>query len=288
MADTEPTGPAPEGAPAGAAPRGGRNLPVAIGVGLGLATLFVGSLLIHPLLFLGFVAINLGVALLELDGAFAATKVRPPTQAALVALPVMLFGTYLAGDRVVMPTLFGALLLGFLLVMLTPARGHAVSRMGALSLELLWVVVLASSLGLLLEREGGHWYVMAATALTVTNDIGAYAFGRNWGRTTMAPTISPKKTWEGFAGALLSTIVLAVALTAQVVPEVTVPIAVVLAVAVVAAATLGDLAESLLKRDLGVKDLGTIFPGHGGVMDRVDALLFSLPTAHVVLLAFGI
>lgn len=284
MADTQPPG----DRPATTAPRGGRNLPVAIGVGAGLAVMFVGSVLIHPVLFLTFVGLNLVIALLELDVALTTTKVRPPTVVALLALPVMLYGAYLFGSDAIVVGLFGALAFGFVYVMATHERGHTVSRMAALALMLLWVNLLASSLGLLLARDEGYWYVMAATALAVTNDVGAYAFGRNFGRTRMAPAISPAKTWEGFGGALVVTVVMAVLVTAQVVPGVTVPVAVVLAVAVGLAATLGDLAESLMKRDLGVKDLGTIFPGHGGVMDRIDALLFALPTAHLVLLAFGI
>ncbi|MGI9017685.1 MAG: phosphatidate cytidylyltransferase [Euzebya sp.] len=279
----------PAGDPAAAAaPRGGRNLPVAIGVGLGLAVLFVGSVLIHPLLFLTFIIANLVVALLELDAAFAATKEHPPTIAAIIVLPVMLYGSWYYGAQALVVGLVTALIVGFVVAMVTNQRGHTVSRMAALCLMLLWINLLAGSLGLLLARDQGYWYVLAGTALTVTADIGAYAFGRNFGRTKMAPTLSPKKSWEGFGGALLTTVVMAVAVTARLVPGVSVLVAVVLAVAVVAAGTLGDLAESSLKRDLGVKDLGTVFPGHGGVMDRIDSLLFALPTTHLVLLAFGI
>lgn len=285
MATTDPPGDLP---PAGASLRGGRNLPVAIAVGVGLAVAYLGSVLLHPLLFLAFVAVNLVIALLELDVAFTSTKVRPPTVVALLALPVMLFGAYLAGSDAILLGLLGGLGGGFIYVMATLDHGHAVSRMGALALMLLWVNLLASSLGLLLDRDQGYWYVMAPTALAVTSDVGAYAFGRNFGRTRMAPSISPSKSWEGFAGALLATIVMALLVTAQLVPGVTPLVAVALAVAIVMAATLGDLAESVIKRDLGVKDLGSIFPGHGGVMDRIDALLFALPTAHLVLLAFGI
>ncbi len=284
MAATDPSG----DAPAPASPRGGRDLPVAIGVGLGLAVAYVGSVLLHPLLFLAFVVVNLTIGLYELDHAFTATKSRPPTIVAAVALPFMCVGAYYVGTDAQVIGLIAALMVGFVYTMLTSERGHAVSRLAALSLMLLWVNLLASSLGLLLARDQGYWYVMAATALTVTNDIGAYAFGRNFGRRKLAPSISPKKSWEGFAGAMLTTILMAVLVTAQLVPGVTVPLAIVLAIAVVVAATVGDLAESVLKRDLGVKDLGTIFPGHGGVMDRVDALLFSLPTAHLVLKAFGV
>jgi phosphatidate cytidylyltransferase len=271
-----------------ATPRGGRDLPVAIGVGVALSVLYVGSLLLHPLMFLTFVGVTMVVALIELDQVLGATKARPPTPIALAALPVMLYGSYLAGPDAILLGLFAALVAGFAYVMATDERGHTVSRMAALALMLLWVNMLASSTGLLLDREQGYWFVMAPTALTVTNDIGAYAFGRNFGRRKMAPSISPKKSWEGFAGALLTTIVMAVAVTANLVPGLTVGGAVLLAVVVVMAATLGDFAESLMKRDLGVKDIGTILPGHGGVLDRVDALLFSLPAAHLVFLTLGI
>ncbi|WP_370327914.1 phosphatidate cytidylyltransferase [Euzebya sp.] len=286
MAATDPTG----DVPAAATPRGGRNLPVAIGVGLALATAFIGSLLIHPLVFLTFVAVNLVVALYELDEAFATARAgaRPPTAVAAAALPVMLFGSWAWGGDAIVAGLFGGMIAGFGAVMITHQRGQAVDRIGGLAVQLLWVNGFASSLGLLLARDEGYWYVLAGAGLAITNDIGAYAFGRNFGRTRMAPGISPAKSWEGFAGALATTVVMALVVTAQLVPGVTPVSAVVLALAVAVAATLGDLAESMVKRDLGVKDLGTIFPGHGGVMDRVDGLLFALPTTHLVLQAFGI
>ncbi|CAN5582502.1 phosphatidate cytidylyltransferase [soil metagenome] len=284
MALTDPMG----DLPAAATPRGGRNLPVAVGVGLVLSVMFVGSLLVHPLLFLTFISVVVGIGLLELDAAFAISKARPPTVTALVALPVMVYGAYLVGSEAIVAGLFAGLVGGFFVTMISSRRRHTVSRMAALSLMLLWVNLMASSLGLLLARPDGVWLVMAATALTVTSDVGAYAFGRNFGRTPMAPAISPNKTWEGFAGAMLSTVIMAVLVTAQVVPGVSLAAALTLAASVVVAATTGDLAESLMKRDLAVKDLGRILPGHGGVMDRIDALLFALPTAHFVLSAFGI
>ena len=279
MSISEPTAP-----PA----RGGRNLPVAIGVGLGLATLFIGSLLLHPLLFLGFVTVNVVLALYELDAAFARTKSRPPTIVAAVATPLMVMGAHQWGTEAITYGVYGIGIVGFVATIATAGRGHTVSRMAALMLMAVWVVVGASSLGLLLARPDGVWYVLAGTALTVTNDIGAYAFGRNWGRNKMAPSISPGKTWEGFAGALGTVLVMAALVTSRTVPGVDLPVALLLGAAIVVAATLGDLAESLMKRDLGVKDLGRIFPGHGGVMDRIDALLFALPVTHLVLLVVGL
>lgn len=269
-------------------PRGGRNLPVAIGVGVGLAVAFIGSLLVHPLLFLAFVAVNIVIALYELDGAFAATKAHPPTIVAAVATPLLFAAGYAWGGAALVGGTYLALFAAFAATMASHGRGHTVSRMAAAALMLLWVVLPAASLALLLDRPDGHWWVMAGTALTVTNDIGAYAFGRNFGRHKIAPAISPGKTWEGFAGALVTVLAMAALVTTRTVPGATMAVALVLGASVVVAATIGDLAESLVKRDLGVKDLGRIFPGHGGVMDRIDALLFALPTTHLVLLAFGI
>ena len=153
----------------------------------------------------------------------------------------------------------------------------------------LWVPFLASYIGLLLARpDGGRWYLMMAIALAVTNDIGAYAFGNRSGRHKMAPSVSPGKTWEGLVGGWLTVLLLAATVTTRTVPGVDLIPALVIGTGITIAATIGDLAESLVKRDLGLKDLGTVLPGHGGVMDRVDAILFCLPTAHLLLLAFGL
>ena len=266
----------------------GRDLPVAIGVGIGMAVGFLGTLLWHPVAFLVYVGLFIGVALTELDGAFGVTKQRPPTAAALIALPVMLIGAYLVGPEAINAGVIGGLLLGFVITMATNDRGQTVSRMAALGLMLIWVNATASILGLLLQREDGPWYVMAIIALTVTNDIGAFAFGRSFGTRPLAPSISPKKTWEGLLGGLATTMLMAGLVTATLVPGVDVVGALALAVVVVLAATAGDLAESLVKRDLKIKDLGRLLPEHGGVMDRVDAMLFALPAGYAVLVAVGI
>ena len=283
-----PTDPSDTTSPATPPPRGGRNLPVAIGVGVLLAVLYVGSLLLNDVVFLVFVQVNIAIAMLELDAAFAKHKNPPPTPVAILAMPVMFFGALFGGGDWQIVGLILALIGGFVATMFSVTSGQAVARMSAFSLMVLWVPFMASSLGLLLARPDGYWYVLAGTALTVTHDIGAYAFGSQFGRHKLAPAISPKKSWEGFIGALVTTCLMAAFVTARVVPGVDLVAALVLAVAVVVAATLGDLAESILKRDLGVKDLGRIFPGHGGVMDRIDALLFSLPATHLVLLLFDI
>lgn len=280
----------------------GRNLPVAIASGVALAVVFFGTLFWSPVVFLGFIAVLVVIGLLELDGAFRVHGLRPATPVAIGAGLVMHFGAHAGGASAQALGLVLVVLGTLAWVLLDPGgRGRVVGppdradvlgvgritgNVGATCLMALWVPFLASFSALLLARDDGPWYVMAAVALAVTNDIGAFAFGSRFGRTKLAPTVSPSKSWEGFAGGIATVLVLAALVTARV-PGFDLPTALVFGLGVAVAGTVGDLAESLVKRDLGIKDLGTIIPGHGGIMDRVDAIIFALPTAHLVLLALG-
>jgi phosphatidate cytidylyltransferase len=300
----------PEGDPSAASPASrhdqhtgslGRNLPLAIASGVVLAVLFLGSLYLSDWAFLAFVAVIVVIALLELDGAFRTHGLRPATPVAMGAGFVMFFGAYATGASAQSLGLV-LLVLGTLAwALLDPNRpagdpdptartslgtGRITGNVGATCFMTLWVPFLASFIGLLLARDNGAWVVMATVALAVSNDIGAFAFGSHFGRTKLAPSVSPAKSWEGFLGGVLTTLVIAALITSRG-PGFDIPMALALALGVAVAATIGDLAESLVKRDLGIKDLGTIIPGHGGIMDRVDAIIFALPTAHLVLLALG-
>jgi phosphatidate cytidylyltransferase len=135
---------------------------------------------------------------------------------------------------------------------------------------------------LLVEPDDGVWRVLSALIAVVLSDTGGYAAGVFFGKRPMAPTISPKKSWEGFAGSLLaaaigSALVFFFALHA--------PFywGLVYGTAIAAAAVTGDLAESMLKRDIGIKDMSRLLPGHGGLMDRLDSILFAVPTAYLLL-----
>lgn len=265
----------------------GRNLPVAIASGVALAGAFIVTLLVHPLLFIAFIGVLAVIALLELDVAFRQRGLRPATPIAIGSGLVMLVGTYLSGPSAQSLGLV-LLVMGTLAwVLVDTARERVVASLGATLLMTLWVPFLVSYLGLLLLRDEGVWLLLAVVALSVTNDIGAFAFGSRFGRHKLAPTVSPAKSWEGFAGGLLTTLVVAGLVTGPFVPGLDMTAALVVAAGVVVASTVGDLAESLVKRDLGIKDLGTIIPGHGGIMDRADAVIFSLPTAHLLLLLLG-
>jgi phosphatidate cytidylyltransferase len=269
----------------------GRNLAAAIVVGLMLAVLCLATMGIGPYTFLTFVAAILVVAQLELDSAFRSRHVSPATPVAIGAGLVMVYGAYATGESAQVAGIVILLLGAMVWPLLDVKRRDTAASIGATCLIGLWVPFFGSFVGLLLREDGqtdGRLLVLAVLALTVTCDIGAYAFGNRWGRHQMAPSVSPGKTWEGFAGGLITVLVLAALVTSQVIPVLGVPGALALGTGIVAAATIGDLSESLVKRELGVKDLGRILPGHGGVMDRIDAMLFAFPIAHFILVACGV
>jgi len=137
----------------------------------------------------------------------------------------------------------------------------------------------------MLSMPNGAERVLIFIVLAICSDIGGYVAGILIGRHPMAPAISPKKTWEGFAGSVAACL----AAGAIMLPWLLhghVWQGLILGAAAVAAATLGDLVESMIKRDLEIKDLGTVFPGHGGAMDRLDSLLVVAPVAWLLLTAF--
>jgi phosphatidate cytidylyltransferase len=135
---------------------------------------------------------------------------------------------------------------------------------------------------LLLRGRDGLVLTPAVIGMAAVNDSGGYLVGRKIGRHPMAPKTSPKKSWEGFVAGTVVTLGLSVAVLPFVHPF-TVGLALRLAAVVALAAPLGDLVESLLKRDLGVKDMGSLIPGHGGFFDRIDGIIFSIPIAYYVL-----
>jgi phosphatidate cytidylyltransferase len=148
--------------------------------------------------------------------------------------------------------------------------------------------LLGATVSAMLTPHDGGRRVLAFIIITICTDIGGYFAGITLGRTgahKMAPAISPKKTWEGLAGSVVASIAAG---------AIVMPVALhgywwqgaILGTAVVAAAVFGDLAESMIKRDLGIKDMGSLLPGHGGVLDRIDSLLLSAPVAWLLLAVF--
>lgn len=261
--------------------RAGRNLPAAIAVGAVLGGGVLASLLFYPPSFVVIVLIGVVVAMWELANALSrsgSVVARVPT---VTAAGLMILATYFAGRE----ALWVAFTVGagaILLFTLLERRPNPVKDVCLSLFALTYVGLMASAVVFILTQPEGNLLVILFLALVVASDIGGYTFGVLWGKHPIAPKISPKKSWEGYAGsAVFSTAVgIGVALWVFDAPIWT---GLVLGTIIPAFATLGDFAESMIKRDLDLKDMGTLLPGHGGVMDRLDSIL---PTAPVALVLF--
>jgi len=275
------------------AERTGRNLILAIVIGLVVGALVVVSLIFIKELFLVFGMAMVGFAAFELAQAFRGSGRRVPRIATVVAAVGIVPATFFfhAGGQLV------ALSAGIVLIVVWRLIEEAAvpsARRGAraLGVDVLWsvfvqlyVTLLGSFAVLLLAEQGGEWWVLAFLILVVSVDTGAYVSGLSWGKHPMAPTISPKKTWEGFAGAAAAAIIAGVLLSLFMVGE-SWWFGVIFGVVILLTATAGDLAESLIKRDLGIKDMSSWLPGHGGFLDRLDSILPSAAATYVLFLIF--
>lgn len=263
--------------------RAGRNLPAAVGVGLGLLVVVAGSLFV-PYAFVALVIVASGGALWELARAVGQRGIRIPLLPLWVGTVGILVSAATAGPE--------AMLVAFMLTgggvfvwRVLDGGGRAAVRDAAAGVfAAAYVPYLAGFAVLLLDQAYGAWLVTTFIVVSVSNDLGGYVAGVLFGKHPMAPSISPKKSWEGLAGSLLLAAALGGVLVGLL-PTGSWWHGVLLGVVVVGAATTGDLAESLLKRDLGLKDMGSLLPGHGGIMDRLDSLLISAPVSYVILSA---
>jgi phosphatidate cytidylyltransferase len=264
--------------------RAGRNLPAAIGVGVGLGAVIIASLVLWKPSFLVIVTAAVAIGAWELIDALSTGRVRVPavpTMLGAVALPTV---AYLAGSEglVVGATLT---LLAILVWRALDGLEGAVRDIAGGAFVVGYVCVLAGVAMLLLAEDDGVGRIFVFLITTVCSDIGGYASGVLFGKHPMAPSVSPKKSWEGFAGSVLWCVV-AGAVTVVLLLDGPWWGGAILGAAVAVAATLGDLAESTVKRDLGIKDMGNLLPGHGGLMDRLDSLVVSAPVCWVLLQVF--
>ena len=270
--------------------RAGRNLPAAIAVGVGLGAYVVLTLLFWRFGFVLLIALALALGSVEL---FTALR-RKGMVAAIVPIVVgsvaIAIGSYLAGRQTppvfsTTSVLLAALALTVLasLIWRMPGGAEAYVRDAAASMLIVgYVPLLGSFAALLLAPQDGVARTVTFLLVVVMNDTGGYVAGVLFGRHPMAPRISPKKSWEGFAGSVVFGTAAAVAMT---VLGLHAPfwVGLILGVTLVAVATCGDLIESMIKRDLGIKDMSSFLPGHGGVMDRLDSLLIAAPVAWLIM-----
>jgi phosphatidate cytidylyltransferase len=165
-----------------------------------------------------------------------------------------------------------------------PAEGF-LRDLAAATFTATYVPFLAGFAALMAVPDDGPRRITAYIAVVVCSDVGGFAAGVLFGKHAMAPTVSPKKSWEGFAGSLVACAV-AGGIFFTTLFDVSPLLGVGYGIAIVLSATLGDLGESMVKRDIGIKDMGTLLPGHGGIMDRLDSLLPTAPVAWLLLAAF--
>lgn len=265
---------------------GGRNVPVAIGTGVVLAVVVLGTLWWGAAPFTALVVVIAVVGVVESGRVLRDAGVPVAVPVVVVATLVMLVGAYRAGTAGQVVGL-AVLFVGAIVWELVESERQAVVKeIAATSFHGLWVPFLASYAVLLVTWPVDGWLALLATALVaIVSDIGAFVVGTRYGRRKLAPSVSPAKSWEGVLGGLALATVVSVALFPWLgTGELFSPLsAIVFAVVVAISGVVGDLAESMVKRDIGVKDLGGVIPGHGGVLDRIDSVLFALPTAYYVL-----
>ncbi|WP_438866092.1 phosphatidate cytidylyltransferase [Paractinoplanes brasiliensis] len=268
--------------------RAGRNLPAAIGVGVGLVLLVLGSLVIWPDAFLGVIVLASAVGVYEMVRALRATGADAPL-IPLVAGSVLMVGLAWHDGP-------DALLLGLLVTIAASVIWRIADGLAAFRRDFVPSVMISIyvpfllSFGVLLQlpdaAEDGRWRVLCTLLAVVLSDTGGYAVGVFFGKHKMAPSISPGKTWEGFAGSVVSAAV-GSALLLHFLLEIPWYWGVLFGAVIAVVAVAGDLAESMLKRDLGLKDMSNLLPGHGGVMDRLDSILFAVPLAYLMFALIG-
>ncbi len=257
--------------------RAGRNLPAAIAVGAALGAVILGSLLFERHFFVAVLALSTAVATWELSAALRrGAGIAVPLPVLLVGGQAMVWLSWPFGPAG-LAVAFGITALAVLLWRMRAGAAHYLRDVAAGIFTAAYVPLFCSFATLLVVAPDGKARALTFLLCVVASDVGGYAAGVTTGRHAMAPTISPNKSWEGFAGSQLAGMATGALCVALLLNDQWWKGALLGALLVISA-TLGDLVESLIKRDLGIKDMGALLPGHGGLMDRLDSLL---PTAVV-------
>jgi phosphatidate cytidylyltransferase len=263
------------------------DLAMRVGSAVVIFGLFLGSLVLGGWWFTIFVILVMIVSLGEFYATVRTRGYRPLALFGLVGVALMGFGAQNVGPMAIAGWGAAALVGTILFYSLAPRR-NSLSNTAVTVLGLAWCGMLAFAI---LIADGPHpvAHIFFLVFVIASNDIGAYFVGRGFGRRRMAPHVSPNKTLEGFIGGLLLGALVAAVL--EVFPpwqSIGLGRALATAALVGVFAPLGDLAESMVKRSLGVKDMGSVLPGHGGMLDRIDGFLFAVPAVYVLFRGFGL
>jgi phosphatidate cytidylyltransferase len=268
------------------ASRAGRDLPAAIAVGVLLGGMAIAVLNFAPIGWLPVLSVFIPIATYEVVRRLREAGYALPVIPLLVGGVAMIWLTWPFGPAGLLGAYGGTIVVCMVWRLVGQGLGEQpVNYLRDISATVLlatWVPLFASFSALLIFQEDGGIRTFIVIATVVFADIGGYVAGVLFGKHLMAPAISPKKSWEGLGGSLLFGITAAVLSVAFLLDKpawVGVPLGLMLVITGV----LGDLVESQVKRDLGIKDMGTLLPGHGGIMDRIDAMLPSAVAGWIVL-----
>lgn len=278
---TEPTTATAAPAAHNPTPRAGRNLYAAIGVGVLLGAIVILSLFVKKELFVVVATAAAVIGCVEMLRAMAHGNLHPPAVPVLASAAVLPVVAYAWGA----PALAFGVIIAVLLIVVWRSFGHTdgmLTDVAGGALTTLYVPALVGFAMLLLAEDDGPQRIVVFILVTICSDIGGYIVGVIAGKHPMAPSVSPKKSWEGFAGSVTACVV-GGSLSVALVLDGRWWVGALLGALAVVAATVGDLCESMIKRDLGIKDMSNLIPGHGGLMDRLDSLLVVVPVAWAVL-----
>lgn len=255
--------------------RAGRKLLPSIVVSVSLILLVMGTVKYMPIVFAAVVGVAVYLAVRELMKALAVGEITFSPLIMPIAIAAIVAGTWWGGinglavaTALVIPNMY-------FIILLQGIDGF-VKRASAATLALIYIGFLGGFLVLLARKSQGFDNIMTLVILVGCNDTFAYVFGVLLGKHKLAPTVSPKKTWEGFIGGLVFTAI-GGALAFHYLLEFDARIGAIVGIMGVITATVGDLIESAIKRDLAIKDMGTLLPGHGGMLDRIDSALLTAP-----------
>ena len=273
----------------------GRSLSKSVAVGLLLAAIFLSSVLIYKELFIVLLSVATAIGAWELSTALRQKNWYVPRVPAVVGSVLIMPATYFGGPSIqwlASLAIVAALIIWRTVHLLFERRKanfqtfqRTVRDFGAAAFLVIYLPLTLSFGILLLLRDDGQWWVLAFVTTVALIDSAGYLFGRIFGKNKLAPGVSPKKTWEGLAASIVFGTVSAVSFTVFLLGGQW-WVGIILAAALILSAVFGDLAESLIKRDLGIKDMSTLLPGHGGMMDRLDSLLPSSLMTYLVMVVF--
>lgn len=264
--------------------RAGRNIPVATAVGATMAALVLVSLYTVTVLFVALVVVAVVIAVYEVCEVLAKRSIDVPVFPLIVGGAAMVVAAYADGTD----ALTVALILTIVAMAVARVAGAGGERLAkdvvVGAFVAVYVPLLAASAVLMVAADDGADRIVVFILAVSLSDTGGFAAGVRFGKHPMAPSVSPKKSWEGLAGSVVAA-TLGSAVAVPLLLGATWWQGALVGLVAVVTATVGDLAESLLKRDLGVKDMGRLLPEHGGMMDRLDSLLPTAPVMALVLAA---